>query len=211
MSLPGTPPPMSQSPVNVVRKSPGPLPGVPRPQLTATEQLEALRRVRAQAEQRVQLGHQLFNAAKAQTARYEALLAQIKAEQVDLRERVTRDVAQTLHSYDQWVGKMDQSITDSIDTLHEKMEAFARRASEAEQRILSIVERAEALLDQSRYLQDTPPPAPSAEPGTGRAMAQPSSAGSPAPGTQGKGEANVSYSDLLRGLRDKGTKGPRGG
>src|SRR5690606_16167554 len=58
-----------------------------RTSVSREQELESLRRVQNQAEQRVQLGLRLFKAAEAQVVNYQQLLDRIKNQQHELREQ----------------------------------------------------------------------------------------------------------------------------
>lgn len=148
-----------------------------RQPLTPEQQMQALKRVQAQAEQRVKLGMQLFKAAEARLSSQTDVLQQIKTLQQQLREQVNQDVAQTLHQYDQWIGQIDESFTTAIRKLEEKIDAVQANVANNEARMQQMLERAESMLDQSRCLIEqnslkTPipthpplkPPAPSVSP-----------------------------------------------
>src|SRR5689334_7797923 len=97
------------------------LPGLPRGPLAPQQRLEALRRVQAQADQRVKLGMQLFKAAEAHTARHVTLLDQVKQEQAKLRQQVREEIAGSLSTYEERLTGIDQSVTDSVRKLEDKM------------------------------------------------------------------------------------------
>lgn len=123
-----------------------------RQPLTPEQQMQALKRVQAQAEQRVKLGMQLFKAAEARLSSQTDVLGQIKTLQTQLREQVNQDVAKSLHEYDQWVGQIDESFTTAIRKLEEKIDAVQANVANSEARIEHMLKRAEALLDQNREL-----------------------------------------------------------
>ncbi len=123
-----------------------------RQPLTPDQQLQALKRVQAQAEQRVKLGMQLFKAAEARLSTQTDMLGQIKTLQDQLREQVNQDVAKSLHEYDQWIGQIDESFTTAIRKLEEKIDAVQSNIVSSESRIQNMLQRAEALLDQNRAL-----------------------------------------------------------
>jgi hypothetical protein len=128
------------------------LPGLPRDPLSPTEQLEALRRVQAQAEQRVKLGLQLFKAAEAHATQQQTLIEEIKSEQQRLRAEVQEDVARSLHTYDQWMGRMDEDFTRAIKSLETKIEMLEAQWSHSQERMAAMMRRAEALLQQSQAM-----------------------------------------------------------
>ncbi|MEM1211567.1 MAG: hypothetical protein AAGI68_04645 [Planctomycetota bacterium] len=76
----------------------------------------------ARAEQRVKLGLQLFKAAEARLAAQHDTLAQIKAEQANLRESIQHEVAKSLQSYDQWMGRIDESFTTAVRDLTSRLD-----------------------------------------------------------------------------------------
>lgn len=139
-------------------KSPSPLPALPRQPLTPEQQAEALKRTQAQAEQRVKLGVELFKAAEKRLTTQSDLLRQVRDEQKHLREVVQQDVAKSLQSYDQWIGRIDEGFTTALRTLENKVDAMAREWSESQQRMDEMIRRSEQLLTRSRAAldEDTP-------------------------------------------------------
>jgi len=140
------------------------LPNLPRQPLSPTEQLEALRRVQAQAEQRIKLGQQLFKAAEAHVTQQHVVIQQLKQQQQQLRQQVQEDVARSLQTYDQWIGRIDENFTHAMQALEEKLESLEVKWTQTEQRIAALTRRAEALLEQSRTLLQPPAPKPSRPP-----------------------------------------------
>lgn len=137
--------------------------GAPRGPLTPAQQLEALRRVQAQAEQRVKLGVQLFKAAEARLGQHQDVLAEARAEGEKLREQIQTDVAKSLQQYDQWIGGLDEQFTRMIRELFERVEKLEGQVAKSQGSIETLIKRAEALLDQARYLIERPA-APAAAP-----------------------------------------------
>ncbi len=117
--------------------------------LTPQQQMEAIQRVQAQAEQRVELGLKLFKAAQTQTDAHKDVIAKIKTEQQELRDEVHRDVAQSLHSYDQWVGQIDETFTRSIEALEEKIEKLQATWTHTQQRIETMIQRSSQMLQNA--------------------------------------------------------------
>lgn len=131
-----------------------PLPALPRQPLTPEQQAEALKRTQAQAEQRVKLGVELFKAAEKRLTTQSDVLRQVRDEQKHLREAVQQDVAKSLQSYDQWIGRIDEGFTTALRTLENKVDAMAREWSESQQRMDEMIRRSEELLTQSRAALD---------------------------------------------------------
>jgi len=136
--------------------------GFSRQPLTPEQQVQALKRVQAQAEQRVKLGMQLFKAAETRLSGQTDVLQQIKTLQTQLREQLNQDVAKTLQEYDQWIGQIDESFTSAIRKLEEKVDAVQQNLTTNEARMQKMLDRAEAMLDQTRSLigQHTVPSMP---------------------------------------------------
>ncbi|MEM6551958.1 MAG: hypothetical protein AAF750_07510 [Planctomycetota bacterium] len=76
----------------------------------------------ARAEQRVKLGLQLFKAAEARLAAQHDTLAQIKSEQANLRESIQHEVAKSLQTYDQWMGRIDESWSSAVRDLTARLD-----------------------------------------------------------------------------------------
>lgn len=150
----------------------------------AQEQMNAARRLHAQAEQRIALGRQLFKAAEAHLANQQNLLAQVRAEQDALAQRMQADVARSLHEYDQWVGKQQQEVDERLQEMEQRLAEMIEQWQSVEQRVESFVRRAEALLDQGRHL-----------------LAGPGAAGAgPVSGGAGERDNGPIYSELMKGL-----------
>lgn len=120
--------------------------------LTPAQQMEALRRVQAQAEQRIKVGLQLFKAAEGHATHLHTDIQQLKDEQARLRKSLEEDVARSLQSYDQWVGRMDENFTKALRLLEDKMGAIERRFNETQIRMDRMLKRAETLLEQSTQM-----------------------------------------------------------
>lgn len=119
---------------------------------SAQEQLNAVRRLQAQAEQRIQLGRQLFKAAEAHLASQQNLLAQVRSEQEALAQAIQADVARSLRQYDQWMGQQQQDVEGRLREMERRLAEMIEQWLSTEKRVDSFVRRAEALLDQGRYL-----------------------------------------------------------
>lgn len=130
------------------------LPGLPTT-LSPTEQLEALRRVQAQAEKRVKLGTELFRAAETQTTRQQTMIQQIKSEQESLRSELQEEVARSLNAYDQWMVKIDESFTHAMQSFEQKIASLDSHWHRTQEKIESMLNRSQALLDQSSCLLET--------------------------------------------------------
>lgn len=141
---------LAKNPASKSKPKGQPLPALPRQPLTPQQQAEALKRTQAQAEQRVKLGVELFKAAEKRLTTQSDVLRQVRDEQKHLRETVQEDVAKSLQSYDQWIGRIDEGFTTALRTLEDKVDAMSREWSASQQRIEEMVRRSEELLAQSR-------------------------------------------------------------
>jgi len=137
------------------------LPDLPRQPLTPEQQAEAIKRVQAQAEQRVKLGTQLFKAAEATIAEHVAAVNKARQEQSALKQEVQQDVAKSLQTYDQWLGQIDEGFTKSIKRIEDRVEqleqgclAMEEAWNQTEQRLETLMSRAEAMVDASRDMLD---------------------------------------------------------
>jgi len=148
--------PMKQAPHLRLTKPGSRPPGLPREPLTPEKQLKALRLVQDQAEQRVNLGMQLFKAAQAHTAHQQELIEEVKTHQEQMRHEMQNDIASSLHTYDQWMATFDENFTRKLQQLEEKLDqkidALNGNWESTQKRILEMVRRTEALLDQSRRM-----------------------------------------------------------
>jgi len=133
------------------------LPGLPSAPLTPEQHAEAVKRVQAQAEQRVKLGTQLFKAAEATIAEHVSAVEKARKQQHELREEIQQDVAKSLQAYDQWLGQIDEGFTNSIKKIEHRVDqleqgclAMEEAWHETEQRLETLMVRAEAMVDASR-------------------------------------------------------------
>ena len=176
-----------------------PLPGLVRGPLSPAQQLEALRRVQMQAEQRLKLGSQLFKAAQAQTLQQRTLAEEMRRSQDGLREEMRQDATKTLHQCEQWMGAMDDRFTSRIRQLEDRIDVLHGQWTEAQQRIDGLMRRAETLLDQSRTMLDgavTPR-------GLAVAGAAAPAPAAPAAKPQSSSESGPLYTRLLDKLRER--------
>lgn len=168
--------------------------------MSPQQQLEAVRRVQAQAEHRVQLGVQFFKAAEARVTGQQAQIDQLKAEQDALRERVETDVGRTIHAYDQWVGQMDENFTRTIHNLEKRVDELHAQWDATQARLDEMMKRAQATLDQSRaMLECAAPDTPTTPPPQARAATAPM----PLDERQVSDEEISIYRTLLRRMQDE--------
>lgn len=132
----------------------GKLPGLPTGPLSPQQQMEALRRVQAQAEQRVALGLQLFKAAEAYATKHQDMIQQLRQEQDGLRQQMETDVARSLRRYDDWIGKVDRDLAQAVVGIEQKIQQVQTQWGQIQKRVEHLVSRAEQMLDQSRCLME---------------------------------------------------------
>lgn len=123
-----------------------PPPGLPRDPLTPQQQADALRRIQAQAEERVRLGLQLLKATEGYTARQRQMIDQLRAEQEQLRQHLENDIAKTLQTYDQWMAKFDAKFTAVLQQMERRLDDLASRCDRTEQIAATLLQRVEQLL-----------------------------------------------------------------
>ncbi|MEM1355346.1 MAG: hypothetical protein AAGC44_02755 [Planctomycetota bacterium] len=153
---------------------------MPRKPLTPDQQLAALDKVQSQATQRIKLGQQLFKAAEARLTQHQEILDKIRNQQQDLREQVQEDVAKSLQTYDQWMGKIDEGFTGSIRDLTERLDQLEAEQRAGREEMQSMVARATALMEQTQQLlmeslsdRVEPEPGPSTHEAQDQSGAQP--------------------------------------
>jgi len=179
-----------------------PLLGLPRQPLTPQQQLEAVRRMQNQAEQRVKLGMQLFKAVEARVADQRDVLGAIRQQEQQLRDSVNEDVAKSLQQYDQWIGRIDENFTKAMRQLEQRFADLERTVTEQQAQMHAMLQRAENMLGQARQKLDTPPPASPSRPKFTLDTAKPPAPASLAPEPAGDGAFDDKiYSHLLRRLR----------
>lgn len=132
------------------------MPSIPRiaigePPVSVNEQLDALRQVQTQAEERVQLGMQLFKAAENRLSTQKQVLDKFKQDNDAMREEVREDVARSLQQYDQWLGQMDDRLTQSMQDLESRLDTIQTEWAETKNTIQKMVSRVESLVDDQRY------------------------------------------------------------
>ncbi|MEM7682203.1 MAG: hypothetical protein AAF288_09635 [Planctomycetota bacterium] len=152
------------------------LQAVARRSLSPEQQAEALRAAQARAEQRVKLGMQLFKAAESKLGQQTDLLASIKADQQKLRDDVQDDVARTLQTYDQWMGRIDESFTTAVSDLQQRLDSVEQDLDSKLEQMRGLADRAETVL--RLVSADLDPeteaePEPQRDPVTGRVEGEP--------------------------------------
>ncbi len=125
---------------------------MPRRPLTVEQQAIALEKVQQQATQRVKLGQQLFEAADARLKQHQKVLDEINDQQTILREQVQDDVAKSLQSYDQWMGRIDESFTKSIRDMTQRLDQLEETVSGSRREMHDMLSKAGALLQQTQTL-----------------------------------------------------------
>ena len=117
------------------------LPGLPRRPMSSREQLEALNRVKDQAEKRVRIGVELYRATEARTDRQQAMIQTVRDEQATRTEQIEKDVARSLQTYDQWVGKIDEDFTRALRGLERRIDDLQAQWHRSQERIDALLER----------------------------------------------------------------------
>lgn len=138
-----------------IAKGPSPaelLAKMPRRPLSVEQQAVALDKVQQQATQRVKLGQQLFEAADARLKQHQKVLDEINDQQTILREQVQDDVAKSLQSYDQWMGRIDESFTKSIRDMTQRLDQLEETVAGSRHEMQDMLSKAAALLQQTQTL-----------------------------------------------------------
>ncbi len=128
---------------------------VPRRPMSAEQQAAALQkvqRIQQQATERVKLGQQLFDAAESRLKQHQGVLKEIQDQQQRLREQVQEDVAKSLQSYDQWMGRIDESFTNAIKELNQRIDLLETRIDCSHGDMERMIGKAGALLEQTQGL-----------------------------------------------------------
>lgn len=125
---------------------------MPRRPLSVDQQAKALEQVQQQASQRVKLGQQLFEAADARLKQHQQVLDEINDQQKILREQVQDDVAKSLQSYDQWMGRIDESFTKSIRDLNQRLDQLEDTVAGSHNEMQDMLSKAAALMQQTQML-----------------------------------------------------------
>jgi predicted nucleic acid-binding Zn-ribbon protein len=125
---------------------------MPRRPLSVEQQAAAIEKVQQQATQRVKLGQQLFEAADARLKQHQKVLDEINDQQKILREQVQDDVAKSLQTYDQWMGRIDESFTKSIRDLTQRLDQLEERVDGSQNEMQDMLAKAGALLQQTQNL-----------------------------------------------------------
>lgn len=139
----------------IKRQGPSPaelLAKVPRRPMSIEQQAVALEKVQQQATQRVKLGQQLFEAADARLKQHQQVLDEINDQQRILREQVQEDVAKSLQTYDQWMGRIDESFTKSIRDMTHRLDQLEERVGSSHNEMQDMLAKAAALLGQTQNL-----------------------------------------------------------
>lgn len=122
---------------------------LPRGPLSPMQQLEALRRVQLQAEQKLKLGTQLFKAAQTTASQHLAVVEQLRREQSDLRERMREDLEQSLGRFELRLNHAENGLTQGLDKVNERLERLESEWGQMQLRMEAMAARADALLMQA--------------------------------------------------------------
>lgn len=125
---------------------------MPRRPMSPEQQAAALEKVQQQATQRIKLGQQLFEAADARLKQHQQVLHDIQEQQQKLREQVQEDVAKSLQAYDQWMGQIDESFTNAIKELGQRIDVLETRFDCSRNDMERMIDKAAALLEQTQGL-----------------------------------------------------------
>ncbi|MEM9347047.1 MAG: hypothetical protein AAGB26_10565 [Planctomycetota bacterium] len=142
-------------PLKTTPKGPSPaelLAKMPRRPLSVEQQAAALEKVQQQATQRVKLGQQLFEAADARIKQHQKILDEINDQQQVLRDKVQDDVAKSLQSYDQWMGRIDESFTKSIRDMTHRLDQLEQTVAGTQHEMQDMLAKAGTLLQQTQTL-----------------------------------------------------------
>lgn len=149
--------PLRPKPTSITGQNQGPTPAellakMPRRPMSPEQQAAALEKVQQQATQRVKLGQQLFEAADAKLKQHQQILKEIQDQQQVLRDKVQEDVAKSLQSYDQWMGRIDESFTQAIKDLNGRVDLLESRFDGSRGEMEAMIGKAAALLEQTQAL-----------------------------------------------------------
>ena len=125
---------------------------LPRGRLSTEQQAEAVQKVASQAEQRVRLGMQLFDAAESRLRTQTNAIEQLHNEHVVLQQRVSRDLGHGLQQCDQKIDDVDSQVTGALKQLEQKVDRMAAQWARTQSHLSLLARRSEALLEQNRIL-----------------------------------------------------------
>ena len=117
-----------------------------RPKLTPNQQLEALRRIQAQAESRVKLGVQLFKAAETYSTYQNDLLEQVRASLEHVQEQWHQDSVNQVQAYEKCIRQIDDRLVGMNQTLDDHLDKVRQLCSQTQQRVEVLVEQAQGCL-----------------------------------------------------------------
>ncbi|NJL32267.1 MAG: hypothetical protein HC898_11980, partial [Phycisphaerales bacterium] len=100
------------------------------------------------------LGLRLFENARKETHTQQALADRLRREQNELREQMQQDMSHSLHTYDQWIGKIETDFTARLDQLDKRMGDLQQQWMGMTARVEAMMNRAEKLLDQARLISE---------------------------------------------------------
>ncbi len=130
------------------------LPDLPRQPLSPKQQAEAVERASAAAQQRVELGAKLLDAARSQVVSFQSQAQSFRDEQQAFRESVERDVAGSFRQYDGWIERMESRLTTRIERMEGKLDAMEAEWQRVQSKLESFVQRAVTLIEHSQTLVD---------------------------------------------------------
>lgn len=125
--------------------------------LTPQQQLEALRKTQAQAEQRVRLGVKLFEAAEGRLKSQHQALTELRENQQALREQMLAEIRQAATGYDERLTRLETRVSDAVAQADARITALQQSWQAWEARLNRLVSQAQSLLERPDHATSTPP------------------------------------------------------
>jgi hypothetical protein len=85
-------------------------PAMPRGPLSSQQQADALKRVQAQAEERVKLGLQLLKASESYSARHREMIEEVRHEQRQMQELLKKEFLEGFEGFEQRFSRLEQRM-----------------------------------------------------------------------------------------------------
>ena len=126
----------------------------PRPprSMSPQQQLESLRKAQRQAEQRVQLGMQLFKAAEARLSAGQDVVGQVRREQDALRDEMRREREEDASRYNKQLADVEQTTDARMAAVERQIARLQLDWQSTQDRLGEMMARCQAMLDQTRHL-----------------------------------------------------------
>ncbi len=121
------------------------------PRLTPEQQALALRKLHAQAEQRVQLGSKLLEAADARLQQHQSALDVVRQENAQLREAMRQEFAESIETAQSWQQESELRLTERVEAVEQRLTTMETQWAASIGQLEAALAQAQGLLHSAKH------------------------------------------------------------